>query len=53
LSEHENYATAMQLQIDILSALPVLLDLKAPFELEMGVVVVVDELGSGCVLATD
>lgn len=32
--------------------LPVLLDVKGPLELEVGLVVVVDELGCGVVMAT-
>jgi hypothetical protein len=34
------------------SSFPVLLDVKGPLELQMGVVVIVDELGDGFVVAT-
>jgi hypothetical protein len=34
------------------NSFPVLLDVKGPLELQMGVVVIVDELGDGLVVAT-
>jgi hypothetical protein len=34
------------------SSFPVLLDVKGPLELQMGVVIIVDELGDGLVVAT-